>query len=29
MEFTITQIAGMLNGNVEGDNSLKISRLEK
>ena len=29
MEFTIAQIAGMLNGNVDGDNSLKISRLEK
>ena len=29
MEFTVAQISGMLNGNVDGDKSLKISRLEK
>lgn len=29
MEFTIDQIAQLLDGNVEGDGSIKISRLEK
>lgn len=29
MEFTVAQVAGMLNGSTEGEDSLKISRLEK